>query len=619
MTKQQLIHLLSLPKVWHFNKVLRETGFPISSKEFYEYTVMRKAFGTSLSDWPAYFVDSLEEDRTDSLSDLPDSGLFEWSDGELRDFPEIKVKPTFSQLTKEDEQRIAEIHNSKTISVREKANWMYLHYGVEWRTAQRWFTELGLTNRSGQTEVLLKAQQRKTGDAKYHFYTWAQNATPLHARMWESMKTYAAYLGAEIHVIPGRYTNPTSTFPELPNEYWAPEVIPFLDLTRHDISMNLRIAGDLKIQPTAAYPLEGLHTISQGKTMVVGHPKMHLTPSAVLEGCHKQITWSTGAVTVQNYTDSKAGKAGESHHALGFVIVELDGDKFHVRHVPVCDDGSFIDLCNSVTKDGVSDVDTCKAVTLGDLHWGDHDENKLAVSVALCQTIKPEYLILEDVFNGHSVNHHDRKDPVKSFHKLQSGRSNIADEVRDLATGLFDLTQSLKDTQLVVVRSNHDEWLDRYIKDMSWKDDLLNAGWYAKFLSVLLSDPDCKGLIPHFLDNAFKDETTKDGRPALVTLTRDQSFRPGTYEYGNHGDLGANGTRGNIKQYARTSTNNVVGDYHAPNRINGSLSVGTSTHLRVGYNKGLSSWGWADVIEYNNGKATHIIQNEDYRFTSFFD
>ena len=68
-------------------------------------------------------------------------------------------------------------------------------------------------------------------------------------------------------------------------------------------------------------------------------------------GYPNKILLSTGACTVKNYTDSKSGKKGEFHHMLGFIIVELDGEDFHIRQVNADDNGNFYDLFSRV-KDG---------------------------------------------------------------------------------------------------------------------------------------------------------------------------------------------------------------------------------------------------------------------------
>jgi hypothetical protein len=41
--------------------------------------------------------------------------------------------------------------------------------------------------------------------------------------------------------------------------------------------------------------------------------------------------------------------------------------------------------------------------------------------------------------------------------------------------------------------------------------------------------------------------------------------------------------------------------------VGGAVSVGTSTHLRVGYNKSFSSWTQAHGIVNRLGKFQHIV------------
>ena len=59
-------------------------------------------------------------------------------------------------------------------------------------------------------------------------------------------------------------------------------------------------------------------------------------------------------------------------------------------------------------------------------------------------------------------------------------------------------------------------------------------------------------------------------------------------------------------QMRKLTTKIVVGHYHSPARKDGALAVGTSTHLRVGYNNGPSSWYNSHVLITPNGKAQHV-------------
>lgn len=523
----------------------------------------------------------------------------------------------FDSLSEDDKKILTECYYDKKTPLVERLASMASKYKVGSRTVNRWWAELGITkkmtaNVPQEKEDLLKsAFERKLGDKKYLLISSAQNATPIHENGFSNMLKYAEFLDADIHVIPFRYKNPTSVFKEAEEDWWSRAVVPYLDLARHKVAANLEILSDVRTQPTAAYPLRGLEGITGGASCIIGHPKMHLQTLPVLEGEHKKILYTSGAITVENYTDSLAGKKGEFHHTFGFVIVEIDGDSFHVRQVPMADDGSFIDLCFEVNADGVHAVDTCEALVLGDIHCGDTDLNKMRASETLTEMVIPEHIILHDIFNGHSINPHEAHNGIIRFDAFKRGRLSLEKEVDQMLEFLKDLQRDNPKSKLVVVKSNHDDFLDRYIRDQDWKKDIANAGMFAKCLGILLSGNGEKGLIPYFIEDEFSGK--------VIPLDRDDSFKPGEVQYAYHGDMGVNGSRGSVLQYSRLSTKTVIGHGHHAERINGCLMAGTSTFLRVGYNKGGSNWVHADVITHKNRKSQHVIYDENYKFTTFFD
>jgi len=123
------------------------------------------------------------------------------------------------------------------------------------------------------------------------------------------------------------------------------------------------------------------------------------------------------------------------------------------------------------------------------------------------------------------------------------------------------------------------------------------------------SDPsNVIGVIPALIKKQY---------PNFISLNRSASYKvKGGFELGQHGDFGSNGSRGSLLQFRKLNTKIVVGHYHSPGRKDGALAVGTSTHLRVGYNQGPSTWLQSHVIIHNDGRAQHInfINNE---FTTF--
>jgi len=71
--------------------------------------------------------------------------------------------------------------------------------------------------------------------------------------------------------------------------------------------------------------------------------------------------------------------------------------------------------------------------------------------------------------------------------------------------------------------------------------------------------------------------------------------------------LGASGSRGGIQQFSRLSTKTVTGHSHSIGRVGGAVSVGTSTYLKLPYNKGASAWVNSHGIVNRLGKFQHIV------------
>jgi hypothetical protein len=127
------------------------------------------------------------------------------------------------------------------------------------------------------------------------------------------------------------------------------------------------------------------------------------------------------------------------------------------------------------------------------------------------------------------------------------------------------------------------------------------------------NDPEnVKGVIPAIINQKY---------PSYKTLSRDESYRVKNWELGQHGDMGTNGSRGSLQQFRTLNTKIIVGHYHTPGRKDGAMAVGTSTKMRMGYNRGASSWLQSHVIIHNDGRAQHISLirdiNEKVGFTTF--
>lgn len=510
----------------------------------------------------------------------------------------------FEELTPEQISDLNEIYWSRELSWDERMKKLSSYLGKSERTVQSWISKLGITEKSlAESPQYIKAKERKFDKKKKRFIiSWAQNDTPVHEEFISNIEAYAKKIDAGIHIIAGRYKNPTSLLGDGGFESWSERIEMYLDAGRHKVHKHMWIMSDVKIQPTAVNPMTGLEGMSGINSCVFGSPKVQMETIPVLEGSLPKLMVTTGACTINNYTDSKAGKKGEFHHTLGFVVVEIkDSNTFFARQVTATEDGNFNDLYFKVNYDTlkcrgvVTKNNTVAAAILGDLHYGQHDQAVVRRTLEMFKDLKPDHVVLHDVFDGLSINHHEAKDPFLQFKRELEGTNSLRKEVDEMLNGLKDFEKY----NVVVVRSNHDDFLDRWLKSTDWRKatTLKNSIEYMEYSSLLLRGEAPNGVIPYLIRKKF---------PKFLTLGRSDSFVVKGWELGQHGDIGSNGTRGSLVQFRKLNTKIVVGHYHSPGRKDGALAVGTSTRLRVNYNLGPSGWLHSHVLIHQDGKAQHV-------------
>jgi hypothetical protein len=502
----------------------------------------------------------------------------------------------FKDLTEKQKKKLSEIYNSKEYAWDVKEEMLAKYTGKSSRTARKWCEKLGLTNpkeiKSPQYESAKNKKLNK--QAKRFIITWAQNDTPVHKGFLKNLEAYAEEFNADIHVIAGRYKNPTSVFEDKAHDSWAQEIMPYLDAGRHSVHKHMTIMSDYKISPTATNPMTGLRGDTGDNSCVFGHPRVQMEMVPVLDGHAPKMMMTTGACTKSNYTDSKAGKKGDFHHTLGFVVVEIKNKEvFYTRQVTATSNGDFNDLYHNVSKGVITRNTEVDAAVLGDIHLGQTDPAVMKETLKLFKKLKPKHTVIHDLFDGHSINHHESKNPIAQFKKEKDGSNSLKREI----DYMIDWLDTMRKFNLIIVRSNHDDFVDRWIINSDWKLNVKNALEYMEYTRVLLQDEAPKGIIPYIIDSHFDD---------ITTLGRDQGYQVNGWEIGYHGDMGSGGSRGTLQQYRNLSTKTITGHSHSPGRKDGSLAVGTSTVLRMGYNKGASGWLQSHVILHSDGKCQHI-------------
>jgi len=512
----------------------------------------------------------------------------------------------FKDLTEKDKKQVKQIYSNKDLTWDERMKNLMEYFGKSERTARKWLVALGIKQKADKEPSILKIAKTKKHNKTYKRFliTSAQNATPVHSGFLNNLQAYAKHIQAEILVIPFRYHNPTSMWTEKDEsqDWWDTNVVPYLTLNRHDLNNSISVLSDVKIQPTAKNPLDGFESITGDHSSVIGHPRVHLKTLPVLEGMKPKILLSTGACTKKNYIESKAGKIGEFHHSFGACIVELkDDDTFYARQIKAKENGDFIDLFFKVVGGEVSRISKVEALVMGDIHVAEVDKNIVDVTLNdLCKKLYPQKLFIHDIIDSRSISHHDLKDPFLLYEKEMQEKNLLQKEIDEMLEWL----EHIKDYNVYIVKSNHDEHIDRFLSDTDWRKmtTLRNAVPYMELSMARLKGEAPNGVVPYIINKKF---------PKMKCLGYNDSCKVKGFELSVHGHVGASGSRGSLPQYRKLNTRIITGHSHQPMLLDGAMSVGTTSKLRMSYNKGASAWLNCHAVINEFGKAQQIIFIKD--------
>lgn len=464
---------------------------------------------------------------------------------------------------------------------------------------------------------------------RYFILSSAQDESLVHDDFLTNLEAYAAWLG-DCQILIAGFTYSKRLFEDHDSRtgFYATRVRPYMTNDQIQIGDGLLFCGEMNTLPTARNPLSGFEIYTRDKWGIFPHAKIQLQSIANAKFSRTKQLLTTGTVTMPNYIPKKAGIQASFHHQIGAVIVELMADgTFFCRHLQADglgeDEGGFYDLDRRVEKGEVTTGNRAEALTYGDIHhekldpvvakatWGfDTESGKLNddwVSECLSVFLKPRFQFFHDLSDFAPRNHHNVKDPHFIFRTHWDGGANVEEALRGCANFVnqvdYDFTHS------VVVQSNHDNALLRWLKTAEWREDPENALFYletqASYIRQLqdgVDDPPIfEQVLRGFTDNALIN---------ITFVSEDESFMIcGDIECAMHGHLGANGARGNPRQFTRMGAKSNTAHTHTPQIIDGAYVGGVSAKLDLGYNRGLSSWAHAHILTYGNGARTILTMH----------
>lgn len=434
-----------------------------------------------------------------------------------------------------------------------------------------------------------------------YLITSIQNDTEVNLDFFNTLKHFSDLHSAEIIMLPTKYMG------KLEEATWDSNYHQYIVNTEKYIGNNIKVLGDLYLLATLENPISGFDVISKGKTVIIGHGQYQMRSlPASLNSCPILLT-TTGSVTYPNVnTNTKVGKKAVFNHSFSALYLSvynegMDDEEFHIR--PLLWDGEgFFDIDGYYTDNAHKQLKEVSALVTGDEHIIEIDPkaSKAIYGVSgIVQTLKPKTIVRHDVFSGNSISHHNKDRAVILNLQELHGVNDLQEEL-DITCD-FIVATTPKDVDTWIVASNHNDHLDKWLSDYDSNFDKKNARLYHWFmLQKTYSDNEDIGAFEIYFRKTYPQVKN------VIFLDRDFPAMIHDIEVHHHGDLGTSGMKNATSYFFKHTQKVIHGHTHSPYVNKGAYCVGTTSKMRLSYNRGLSSWMHSNVIVYPNGKRQHI-------------
>lgn len=400
-----------------------------------------------------------------------------------------------------------------------------------------------------------------------------------------------------LYVMPGRNKEEV----QLARSLYSDPRIEFLYLDKNGKKLNSNLKlYDTGILASQINPLTGFNKkLHRDYSYILPSPKIRYL-SIPNTSKYARFLVTTGALTHGNYKLHTAqGRKAQLEHEYGFSFVEVVNSRlFNYHPIMATKNGNF-NYHREFYSGGKKLEQQPEALVLGDWHTGDTCPRVRTETVRMLSALKPKRVVFHDFFNGHSINHHEKNNNLSKARLWKQRMHVLREEVSQCLEELTYFAQKFPEIQFLIAESNHDKFLAQYIGEENFLQDGQNSVFACKMF-VAVSD----GHKQPILKTAMELVGTI---PANVTLLReDEEYRVKGVGLDYHGHRGANGARGTSASFDRYNLKMITGHEHSPKILANGMVVGTSTHLKLGYTHGASSWLNAHGILYTSGKYSLI-------------
>ena len=373
-------------------------------------------------------------------------------------------------------------------------------------------------------------------------------------------------------------------------------------VTSMTFNRNLK-AADFKVPPQNIVPKTSLDEIDNHCTYIVASPKLSLDTIANRILDYPHLIWTPGACTLPNYCDDRIGKLAIEHHTIGGLIVEVvDDEKFHIRNIIADKDGGFVDLGIKYHNNKMKKVKS--EIVLGDVHVGVECPVAIAKTIDMIKELECSKVYINDLFDAQSVNPHVEGN-LKAMYKRKPHQRFLDLELQYLGNFINNFSNAIGNKDIVVIPSNHDYFVDRYLNEGKFVfDDAENARLACELFAPHLDDINP---IEYYLKSRKYITNKKISFPK-----RNDKLISYGYDI-IHGDRGSGGAKGSARSFTKCYGRNISGHLHTPGIFKYSFQVGTLSLLDQPYIEGYASgWMHTNILVYENGtcQMVSIIDGE---------
>jgi len=425
---------------------------------------------------------------------------------------------------------------------------------------------------------------------KKFFVTAISPLFEIHQNFFQSVKMFCNENNANLVILPMNGVCQK-------DKYDSVELEPISEYIATEYTFNNSLkALDIKLSPQQINPLTGLDRFGEKEySLIIASPKQQMNSLPLIKDGIPHILHSTGMMCQNtiSYRQNRIGRIAEQDHILGGLIVEIqDEEIFYIRQVQANQEsGEFTDLDKIYTPNSVKQMKP-KAIYCGDSHSGWEDENAINSVLSQIEELNPEEIFLGDVFDGHSISHHHQNNIKEQVNRLEN-INTLEKELHAVAKHIQIFTNRFPQLKINIIRSNHDEHLDRYLNEGRYIQDRFN---HRLSLELAIYNLDGYNPIEKWLNTHYPQILRN-----VTFLNRETSYKIGDIQCASHGDISYNGIRASALTLEKAYTKCTVGHAHTSKILRNVYVVGTMSKLKLPYTKGPSSWTHTNCTIYENG------------------